>query len=83
MNKRKSLDIIKYNKNILYIEESMINENKIKNNFDMNLFIEKIGNKKAIFDLIKYKITSELKYIISNKIKNLNNFYFFVIIKCT
>jgi len=56
------------NKNILYIEESMINENKIKNNFDMNLFIEKIGNKKAIFDLIKYKITSELKYSIYIKI---------------
>ena len=59
------------NKNILYIEESMINENKIKNNFDMNLFIEKIGNKKAIFDLIKYKITSELKYSIYNKILNI------------
>ena len=58
------------NKNILYIEESMINENKIKNNFDMNLFIEKIGNKKAIFDLIKYKITSELKYSIYIKILN-------------
>ena len=59
------------NKNILYIEESMINENKIKNNFDMNLFIEKIGNKKAIFDLIKYKITSELKYSIYIKILNI------------
>ena len=35
------------NKNILYIEESMIKEFKIKNDFDMNLFIEKIGNKKA------------------------------------
>ena len=59
------------NKNILYIEESMINENKIKNNFDMNLYIEKIGNKKAIFDLIKYKITSELKYSIYIKILNI------------
>ena len=59
------------NKNILYIEESMINENKIKNNFDMNLFIEKIGNKKAIFDLLKYKITSELKYSIYIKILNI------------
>ena len=59
------------NKNILYIEESMINENKIKNNFDMNLFIEKIRNKKAIFDLIKYKITSELKYSIYIKILNI------------
>jgi hypothetical protein len=59
------------NKNILYIEESMINENKIKNNFDMNLFIEKIGNKKALFDLIKYKITSELKYSIYIKILNI------------
>ena len=45
------------NKNILYIEEQMTKESKIKNNFDMNLFIEKIGNKKISFDLIKYNIS--------------------------
>ena len=59
------------NKNILYIEEQMTKESKIKNNFDMNLFIEKIGNKKISFDLIKYNISSELKFLIYTKILNI------------
>ena len=36
----------------------------------MNLFMEKIGNKKISFDLIKYKISSELKLLIYIKILN-------------
>ena len=59
------------NKNILYIEEPMTKESKIKNNFDLNLFIEKLGNKKAVFDLIKYKISSELKFLIYIKVLNI------------
>jgi len=62
------------NKNILYIEEQMTKESKIKNNFDMNLFIEKIGNKKISFDLIKYNISSELKFIIYTKILNIQKY---------
>ena len=66
------------NKNILYIEEQMTKDTKIKNNLDLNLFLEKIGNKKAYFDLIKYKITSELKFLIYIKVlkiqKNLEYF---------
>ena len=62
------------NKNILYIEEQMTKESKIKNNFDMNLFIEKIGNKKISFDLIKYNISSELKFIIYSKILNIQKY---------
>ena len=58
-------------KNILYIEEPMTKDSKIKNDFDMNLFIEKIGNKKTSFDLIKYKISSELKFLIYIKVLNL------------
>ena len=56
------------NKNILYIEEPMTKEQKVKNDFDMNLFVEKIGNKKTSFDLLKYKISSELKFIIYMKV---------------
>ena len=62
------------NKNILYIEEQMTKESKIKNNFDMNLFIEKIGNKKISFDLIKYNISSELKFLIYTKILNIQKY---------
>ena len=58
-------------KNILYIEEPMTKDSKIKNDFDMNLFIEKIGNKKTSFDLIKYKISSELKFLIYMKVLNI------------
>ena len=58
-------------KNILYVEEPMTKDSKIKNDFDMNLFIEKIGNKKTSFDLIKYKISSELKFLIYIKVLNL------------
>ena len=58
-------------KNILYIEETMTKDSKIKNDFDMNLFIEKIGNKKTSFDLIKYKISSELKFLIYMKVLNI------------
>jgi hypothetical protein len=58
-------------KNILYIEEPMIKDAKIKNNFDINSFIEKIGNRKTSFDLIKYKISSELKFLIYIKILNI------------
>ena len=76
------------NKNILYIEEQMTKESKIKNNFDMNLFIEKIGNKKISFDLIKYNISSELKFIIYTKILNIQKYLeyiniIFPIIKAT
>ena len=62
------------NKNILYIEEQITKESKIKNNFDMNLFIEKIGNKKISFDLIKYNISSELKFLIYTKILNIQKY---------
>jgi len=62
------------NKNLLYIEEQMTKESKIKNNFDINLFIEKIGNKKISFDLIKYKISSELKFLIYIKILNIQKY---------
>ena len=62
------------NKNLLYIEEQMTKDSKIKNNFDMNLFIEKIGNKKISFDLIKYKISSELKFLIYIKILNIQKY---------
>jgi len=62
------------NKNLLYIEEQMTKDSKIKNNFDMNLFIEKIGNKKISFDLIKYKISSELKFLIYTKILNIQKY---------
>ena len=58
-------------KNILYIEEPMTKDSKIKNNFDMNLFVEKIGNKKPSFDLLKYKISSELKFLIYIKVLNI------------
>ena len=66
------------NKNILYIEESMIKEFKIKNDFDMNLFIEKIGNKKASFDLIQYKIIIELKFLIYNKVLHIQKHLEFI-----
>ena len=56
------------NKNILYIEEQMTKDTKIKNNLDLNLFLEKIGNKKAYFYLIKYKIISELKFLMYVKV---------------
>ena len=59
------------NKNILYIEEPMTKDQKIKNNFDINLFLEKIGSRKTSFDLIKYKISSELKFLIYIKILNI------------
>lgn len=62
------------NKNILYIEEQMTKESKIKNNFDMNLFLEKLGNKKISFDLIKYNISSELKFLIYTKILNIQKY---------
>ena len=62
------------NKNILYIEEQMTKESKIKNNFDMNLFLEKLGNKKISFDLIKYNISSELKFLIYTKILNIRKY---------
>lgn len=62
------------NKNILYIEERMTKESKIKNNFDMNLFLEKLGNKKISFDLIKYNISSELKFLIYTKILNIQKY---------
>ena len=62
------------NKNILYIEEQMTKESRIKNNFDMNLFIEKIGNKKISFDLIKYNISSELKFLIYTRILNIQKY---------
>ena len=58
-------------KNILYIEEPMTKDSKIKNDFDMNLFVEKIGNKKPSFDLLKYKISSELKFLIYIKVLNI------------
>ena len=59
------------NKNILYIEEPMTKDQKIKNNFDINLFLEKICSRKTSFDLIKYKISSELKFLIYIKILNI------------
>ena len=37
----------------------------------MNLFVEKIGNKKPSFDLLKYKISSELKFLIYIKVLNI------------
>ena len=58
-------------KNILYIEEPMTKDSQLKNEFDINLFIEKIGNKKASFDLMRYKITTEIKFLIYNKIFNI------------
>ena len=59
------------NKNILYIEEPMIKDQKMKNNFDIDSFLEKIGSRKTSFDLIKYKISSELKFLIYIKILNI------------
>ena len=62
------------NKNILYIEEPMTKEQKVKNDFDMNLFVEKIGNKKTSFDLLKYKISSKLKFLIYIKVFNIQKY---------
>ncbi len=54
------------NKYLLYLEESL--PKKDNNNFNLNLFMEKIGNKKSSFDLLKYNITTEIKFSINEKI---------------
>ena len=57
-------------KNILYLEEQLSKEKK--NNIDLNFFTEKIvGNKKISFDMIKYNISSEIKFVIYNKVLNI------------
>ena len=59
------------NKNILYIEDPITKDSQLKNEFDTDLFVEKIGNKKASFDLMRYKIATEIKFLIYNKIFNI------------
>ena len=53
---------------LLYLEEPITKNKNIINNFDLNLFIEKLGNKKYIFDIIKYNISTEIKFCIQEKI---------------
>lgn len=52
----------------LYIEEQFTKDQSIMKNFDFNLFMEKIGNKLISFNLIKYNISSEVKFSINEKI---------------
>ena len=64
------------NKYLLYLEEPLSNK---ENNFNLASFIEKIGNKKSSFDLLKYNISTELKFSINEKIlSNKKNLEFFV-----
>lgn len=56
------------NNTLLYLEEPITKEKNIINNFDINMFIEKIGSKNYSFDLIRYNISSELKFSINDKI---------------
>ena len=53
------------NKYLLYVEEPLSNK---ENNFNLSSFMEKIGNKKSSFDLLKFNISTELKFSINEKI---------------
>ena len=58
-------NITKY---FLYLEEPIAKNQNILNNFDMNLFVAKIGNKKPSFDLIKYNISTAIKFSVHDKL---------------
>ena len=71
---------------LLYLEEPITKNKNILNNFDLSLFFEKLGNKKYSFDIIKYNISTEIKFCIQEKItvidKNLEyTISFFPLIK--
>ena len=56
------------NKYFLYLEEPITKNQNILNSFDINLFMEKIGNKKLSFDLFKYNISTSIKFSIQEKL---------------
>ena len=56
------------NNYLLYLDEPIKENQSIINKFDINLFIEKIGNKISSFNLIKNNISTEIKFSIYEKI---------------
>jgi len=72
------------NNTLLYLEEPMTKNKNIINNFNLNLFFEKLGNNKSSLDLIKYNISTEIKFSIHEKIfsieKNLGYINSFILI---
>lgn len=56
---------------LIYLIEQINKDKDIIKNLDFNLFVEKIGSKIISFDMIKYNISNELKFIIQDKISGI------------